>query len=157
MLAVVTWSPLRWVHPSSFRRFIHARRIGHDARGIDQLRPGGHDGVPEAVEVGDDVGVGVKADVQLLAVGGDRQAQQIARALRTSAEQLDVRAGIASPDRGAAGSVELAILGDPGLTRAAESDAARRLLGLPRPGHLDKVTRAAGANPADPESPGQPH
>jgi len=61
MLAVVSWSPLTWVHPSSFRRFIHARTIGHDARGIDQFRQGGHDGVPEAVEVGDDVGVGVKA------------------------------------------------------------------------------------------------
>jgi transcriptional regulator with XRE-family HTH domain len=42
--------------------------------------------------------------------------QQIARALRISAEQLYVRAGILDPDEDAAGSVELAILGDTGLT-----------------------------------------
>jgi hypothetical protein len=107
--------------------------------------------------VRDDVGVGVKADVQLLAVGGDRQAQQIARALRISAEQLYLRAGTASPDRGAAGSVKS---GQPRRSRpdrGAETDAARPLLGIPRPEHLDKVTRAGGANPTDPESPGQPH
>lgn len=42
--------------------------------------------------------------------------QQIAKALRISAEQLYVRAGILSPDDGVGGSVELAILGDPILT-----------------------------------------
>jgi transcriptional regulator with XRE-family HTH domain len=42
--------------------------------------------------------------------------QQIARALRISAEQLYIRAGIVSPDVGAAGTVEIAVLGDPGLT-----------------------------------------
>ena len=42
--------------------------------------------------------------------------QQIAKALRISAEQLYVRAGIVSPDDGVGGSVELAILGDTGLT-----------------------------------------
>jgi transcriptional regulator with XRE-family HTH domain len=42
--------------------------------------------------------------------------QQIAKALRISAEQLYVRAGILDPSEGAAGSVELAVLGDPGLT-----------------------------------------
>ena len=42
--------------------------------------------------------------------------QQIARALRISAEQLYVRAGILDPDEEAAGSVELAILADTGLT-----------------------------------------
>ena len=42
--------------------------------------------------------------------------QQIAKALRISAEQLYIRAGILSPDEGAAGSVELAILSDAGLT-----------------------------------------
>jgi transcriptional regulator with XRE-family HTH domain len=42
--------------------------------------------------------------------------QQIAKALRISAEQLYVRAGILSPDEGAGGSVELAVLADPGLT-----------------------------------------
>ncbi|WP_295657330.1 helix-turn-helix domain-containing protein [uncultured Nocardioides sp.] len=46
--------------------------------------------------------------------------QQIAKALRISAEQLYVRAGIVSPDEGSSrvseGSVELAVLADPGLT-----------------------------------------
>src|SRR5919205_2359866 len=42
--------------------------------------------------------------------------QQIAKALRISAEQLYVRAGIVSPEPGAGGTVEMAVLGDPGLT-----------------------------------------
>lgn len=42
--------------------------------------------------------------------------QQIAKALRISAEQLYIRAGILSPDDGVGGSVELAILSDTGLT-----------------------------------------
>ncbi len=42
--------------------------------------------------------------------------QQIARALRISAEQLYVRAGIVSPDDGVGGSVEVAVLSDTGLT-----------------------------------------
>ena len=42
--------------------------------------------------------------------------QQIAKALRISAEQLYIRAGILSPEDGDGGSVELAILTDPGLT-----------------------------------------
>ena len=42
--------------------------------------------------------------------------QQLARALRVSAEQLYVRAGIVNPDVDKAGSVELAVLGDPVLT-----------------------------------------
>ncbi len=42
--------------------------------------------------------------------------QQIAKALRISAEQLYIRAGILSPDDGVGGSVELAILGDAGLS-----------------------------------------
>ena len=41
--------------------------------------------------------------------------QQIAKALRISAEQLYVRAGILDPDEESAGSVELAILADTGL------------------------------------------
>jgi transcriptional regulator with XRE-family HTH domain len=39
-----------------------------------------------------------------------------AKALRISAEQLYLRAGIVSPDAGIGGSVELAVLGDPSLT-----------------------------------------
>jgi len=42
--------------------------------------------------------------------------QQIAKALRISAEQLYVRAGIVSPEDGVGGDVQLAILGDTGLT-----------------------------------------
>jgi transcriptional regulator with XRE-family HTH domain len=42
--------------------------------------------------------------------------QQIAKALRISAEQLYIRAGIVSPDEGTAGSVELAVLADGWLT-----------------------------------------
>lgn len=42
--------------------------------------------------------------------------QQIAKALRISAEQVYVRAGILSPDSDAVGSVELAVMGDPNLT-----------------------------------------
>lgn len=42
--------------------------------------------------------------------------QQLAKALRISAEQLYVQAGILSPDDGQVRSVELAILGDPTLS-----------------------------------------
>ena len=42
--------------------------------------------------------------------------QQLAKALRVSAEQLYVQAGILRPDDGQVRSVELAILGDPVLT-----------------------------------------
>jgi transcriptional regulator with XRE-family HTH domain len=41
--------------------------------------------------------------------------QQLAKALRISAEQLYLRAGIVSPDEAPSGSVELAVLGDPAL------------------------------------------
>lgn len=42
--------------------------------------------------------------------------QQLAKALRISAEQLYIRAGILNPSDGIGGSVELSVLGDPGLT-----------------------------------------
>jgi transcriptional regulator with XRE-family HTH domain len=42
--------------------------------------------------------------------------QQIAKALRISAEQLYIRAGIVSPTDGVAGTVELAVLNDAGLS-----------------------------------------
>jgi transcriptional regulator with XRE-family HTH domain len=42
--------------------------------------------------------------------------QQLAKALRVSAETLYVRAGILDPDEDGVRSVELAILADPGLT-----------------------------------------
>ena len=42
--------------------------------------------------------------------------QQLAKALRISAEQLYIRAGIVSPDDGVGGSVELAVLNDAALS-----------------------------------------
>jgi transcriptional regulator with XRE-family HTH domain len=42
--------------------------------------------------------------------------QQLAKALRISAEQLYLRAGLVSPDATIGGSVELAVLGDASLT-----------------------------------------
>src|SRR3978361_384945 len=42
--------------------------------------------------------------------------QQLAKALRVSAEQLYIRAGIVAPDEGIGGSVELAVLGDSALS-----------------------------------------
>src|SRR6478609_1554690 len=42
--------------------------------------------------------------------------RQLAEALRISAEQLYIRAGIISPEDGVGGSVELAVLNDTGLT-----------------------------------------
>jgi len=42
--------------------------------------------------------------------------QQLAKALRISAEQLYIRAGIVAPAEGIGGSVELAVLGDPALS-----------------------------------------
>jgi transcriptional regulator with XRE-family HTH domain len=42
--------------------------------------------------------------------------QQLAKALRISAEQLYLRAGLVSPDEGLGGTVELAVLGDPSLS-----------------------------------------
>jgi transcriptional regulator with XRE-family HTH domain len=42
--------------------------------------------------------------------------QQLAKALRISAEQLYLRAGIVNPDQVVGGSVELAVLGDVALT-----------------------------------------
>ena len=41
---------------------------------------------------------------------------QLAKALRISAEQLYIRAGIVAPDEGIGGSVELAVLSDRALT-----------------------------------------
>ena len=42
--------------------------------------------------------------------------QQLAKALRISAEQLYIRAGMVAPDEGIGGSVELAVLSDHVLT-----------------------------------------
>jgi transcriptional regulator with XRE-family HTH domain len=47
--------------------------------------------------------------------------QQIAKALRISAETLYVRAGILDPSPNGVESVEIAIVGDPGLTERQKS------------------------------------
>ncbi len=47
--------------------------------------------------------------------------QQIAKALRISAETLYVRAGILDPDEDGARSVELSVVSDPGLTERQRS------------------------------------
>ena len=47
--------------------------------------------------------------------------QQIAKALRISAETLYVRAGILDPDEEGVRSVELAVVSDPGLTERQRS------------------------------------
>jgi transcriptional regulator with XRE-family HTH domain len=47
--------------------------------------------------------------------------QQIAKALRISAETLYVRAGILDPDEDGVRSVELAVVSDPGLTERQRS------------------------------------
>ena len=69
--------------------------------------------------------------------------QQIAKALRISAEQLYIRAGIVSPDEGVGipqeRSVELAILGDAGLTERQKQsllDVYSSFLSLNAP-HID--------------------
>ena len=72
--------------------------------------------------------------------------QQLAKALRISAEQLYLQAGIVSPDDGVGGSVELAILGDTALTERQKQsllDVYQSFLAINR-------SDAAGA-PGDPD------
>ncbi len=47
--------------------------------------------------------------------------QQLARALRISAETLYIRAGILDPDEGQSGAVEEAVLADPDLSQRQKS------------------------------------
>ncbi|NYE35872.1 transcriptional regulator with XRE-family HTH domain [Nocardioides cavernae] len=73
--------------------------------------------------------------------------QQLAKALRVSAEQLYVRAGIVHPDPGKAGSVELAILADARLTERQKNsllDVYASFLAL------NDQTAAPAAAPTDP-------
>ena len=79
--------------------------------------------------------------------------QQLARALRISAETLYVRAGILEPDEDGARSVELAVLADPGLNERQK----QALL------EIYRSFRAAGATSQTPgppmpgdDSPGRP-
>ena len=68
--------------------------------------------------------------------------QQIAKALRISAEQLYIQAGILSPDDGVGGSVELAVLGDTRLTERQKQSL------------LDVYASFLALNAADPASNG---
>jgi transcriptional regulator with XRE-family HTH domain len=87
--------------------------------------------------------------------------QQIAKALRISAEQLYIRAGILSPEEGAGGAsaltVELAVLADPGLTERQKQsllDVYSSFLALnaaQRP-EGDEGTENTPTNPQDKES-----
>ena len=77
--------------------------------------------------------------------------QQLARALRVSAEQLYVRAGIVHPDPGQPGSVELAILADTALTERQKHsllDVYASFLAL-------NERDAAPARPTEPVEPGE--
>ena len=71
--------------------------------------------------------------------------QQLAKALRISAETLYVRAGILDPDEGGLRSVELAVLADPGLTERQKQSL------------LDVYRSFRGANEAQdhPQRPGE--
>jgi transcriptional regulator with XRE-family HTH domain len=71
--------------------------------------------------------------------------QQLAKALRISAETLYVRAGILDPDEGGLRSVELAVLADPGLTERQKQSL------------LDVYRSFRGANDAldHPQRPGE--
>ena len=78
--------------------------------------------------------------------------QQLARALRVSAEQLYVRAGIVSPEAGVGGSVELAILGDSALTERQKQsllDVYASFVAL-NAAHQDVATPAK--NPKNPKN-----
>ena len=80
---------------------------------------------------------------------------QIAKALRISAEQLYIRAGILSPEDGVGGSVELAILGDAGLTERQKQsllDVYASFLAL----NAADESSVAEASPADATSAVEP-
>ena len=72
--------------------------------------------------------------------------QQLAKALRVSAEQLYIRAGIVSPEDGVGGSVELAVLADNGLTERQKQsllDVYASFLAQNAPEHADTEADAA--------------
>ena len=81
--------------------------------------------------------------------------QQIAKALRISAEQLYVRAGILNPEDGVGGSVELAVLGDTKLTERQKQsllDVYASFLAL-NSRHEDPPAPADGPEAATPPAP----
>src|SRR5215204_6365460 len=70
--------------------------------------------------------------------------QQLAKALRISAEQLYIRAGIVSPQAGVGGSVELAVLGDTRLTERQKQsllDVYASFVALNGPADADVTAR----------------
>src|SRR5512144_769421 len=74
--------------------------------------------------------------------------QQLAKALRISAETLYVRAGILDPNEAEVRSVELAILADPGLTERQKQSLL----------DVYQSFRAANGTPAEPATgPAEPH
>ncbi|TNM44159.1 helix-turn-helix transcriptional regulator [Nocardioides albidus] len=79
--------------------------------------------------------------------------QQIAKALRISAEQLYIRAGILSPDDGVGGSVELAIVSDTGLTERQKQsllDVYASFLALNAADSADEDSSTGSSAEADP-------
>ncbi|KQP65669.1 helix-turn-helix domain-containing protein [Nocardioides sp. Leaf285] len=73
--------------------------------------------------------------------------QQIAKALRISAEQLYIHAGIVSPDDGVGGSVEIAVLNDTALTERQKQsllDVYQSFLALNATGQGSTSPAAAG-------------
>jgi transcriptional regulator with XRE-family HTH domain len=74
--------------------------------------------------------------------------QQLSRALRISAEQLYVRAGVVDPDVEKVGSVELAVLADPVLTERQKHsllDIYQSFVALNRPDAADDDSAAGSA------------
>lgn len=63
--------------------------------------------------------------------------QQLAKALRISAETLYVRAGILDPDEDGTRSVELAVLGDPALSERRKGVLLEVYAALRDDGHRD--------------------
>lgn len=78
---------------------------------------------------------------------------QIAKALRISAEQLYIRAGILSPDDGVGGSVELAVLGDTGLTERQKQSLLDIYTSFLAMNAVEAATDPSFAVPADEASP----
>ena len=87
--------------------------------------------------------------------------QQLAKALRVSAESLYVHAGIVAPGQGEARSVELAVLGDPDLTERQKqtlldvysSFRGANLAERPTLPSTSETTDHAGTTPVDSSTP----
>jgi transcriptional regulator with XRE-family HTH domain len=80
--------------------------------------------------------------------------QQLAKALRISAEQLYIRAGIVSPEQVPGGSVELAVLGDPALSERQKQtllDVYASFLAMNGPDDAPEPTPAARRVPSTKE------